>query len=58
MAGRLGWSDLEDESTMITVQRALVDKADVREQLERESREVNSKEELGRNAGDQALSQK
>ena len=54
-AGLLGWSDLEGESTMITVLRALVDKADTcGNSWAMRAGEGNSKEELGRNAGDQS----
>ena len=57
MAGKLDWSHQERKSATITVLRALVDKADVcGNSWATRAGEGSSK--LGRNAGDQTLSQK
>ena len=57
MAGKLEWSDQERKSATITALRALVDKADVcGNSWATRAGEGSSK--LGRNSGDQTLSQK
>ena len=57
MAGKLDWSDQERKSVTITALRALVDKADVcGNSWATRAGEGSSK--LGRNSGDQTLSQK